>query len=152
LATGSMPKEGDELTLSYGDKNNDDLLQYFGFVENNNVFDRYVIVDPQVSFDNALKALSEQKKIDKSEKLSLMKTAAALGNENVLVEDSDEVTTPWEGEILRIIIEYELVRLTNYFTSIDTNGGKGKEESALGDIFLKEKMKLLQKVISKLRD
>ena len=31
---------GEEITLSYGNKHNDDLLQYFGFVEEDNPFDR----------------------------------------------------------------------------------------------------------------
>ena len=35
-----------QITISYGDRNNDDLLQYFGFVEVNCAFDRYVVLDP----------------------------------------------------------------------------------------------------------
>eukprot|EP00607_Mallomonas_marina_P010275 CAMPEP_0182423944 /NCGR_PEP_ID=MMETSP1167-20130531/10045_1 /TAXON_ID=2988 /ORGANISM="Mallomonas Sp, Strain CCMP3275" /LENGTH=410 /DNA_ID=CAMNT_0024603337 /DNA_START=145 /DNA_END=1374 /DNA_ORIENTATION=+ len=37
---------GEEVTLSYGDKSNDYLLQYFGFVEPNNAFDVYKISEP----------------------------------------------------------------------------------------------------------
>ena len=32
---------GEELTLSYGNRDNDDLLQYFGFVESANPYDKY---------------------------------------------------------------------------------------------------------------
>lgn len=32
-----------EVTISYGDKSNDDLLQYFGFVEKNNENDEYIV-------------------------------------------------------------------------------------------------------------
>lgn len=35
---------GQELTISYGPRHNDELLQYFGFVERDNPYDRYVIV------------------------------------------------------------------------------------------------------------
>ena len=35
-----------QITISYGDRNNDDLLQYFGFVEVDCAFDRYVVLDP----------------------------------------------------------------------------------------------------------
>lgn len=34
-----------QITLSYGQRTNDDLLQFFGFVEIDNVHDRYVVVD-----------------------------------------------------------------------------------------------------------
>lgn len=36
----------EQITISYGNRNNDDLLQYFGFVEVDCAFDRYVIQDP----------------------------------------------------------------------------------------------------------
>eukprot|EP01041_Mallomonas_annulata_P010430 gene10430-21761_t len=39
-------KEGDQLTISYGERSNDYLLQYFGFVEENNAFDTYIISSP----------------------------------------------------------------------------------------------------------
>ena len=35
---------GEEITISYGNRHNDALLQYFGFVEQHNMFDRYVLV------------------------------------------------------------------------------------------------------------
>jgi hypothetical protein len=34
------------LTISYGERSNDYFLQYFGFVETNNVFDNFVVLDP----------------------------------------------------------------------------------------------------------
>ena len=37
-ATGS----GDEIFISYGERSNEQLLQYYGFVEQNNPYDRYV--------------------------------------------------------------------------------------------------------------
>jgi hypothetical protein len=36
----------EQITISYGNRNNDDLLQYFGFVEVDCAFDRYVVQDP----------------------------------------------------------------------------------------------------------
>ena len=41
-STGLIPP-GAELLISYGDRDNDDLLQYFGFVEADNAQDRYVL-------------------------------------------------------------------------------------------------------------
>lgn len=38
--------EQEQLTLSYGPRHNDDLLQYFGFVERGNPFDRCVLLRP----------------------------------------------------------------------------------------------------------
>ena len=35
-----------QVTISYGNRDNDDLLQYFGFVEENCAFDRFVVEDP----------------------------------------------------------------------------------------------------------
>ena len=35
-----------QITISYGNRHNDDLLQYFGFVEVDCAFDRYVVLDP----------------------------------------------------------------------------------------------------------
>jgi hypothetical protein len=40
------PPKDSEVTISYGNKDNDDLLQYFGFVERDNDFDEYTILDP----------------------------------------------------------------------------------------------------------
>jgi hypothetical protein len=45
---------GQEVTISYGDKHNDDLLQYFGFVEVDCAFDQYVVADPVTALETAL--------------------------------------------------------------------------------------------------
>jgi len=42
----SNTKQQQHLTISYGERSNDYLLQYFGFVETNNLFDNFVILDP----------------------------------------------------------------------------------------------------------
>ena len=47
---------GQEVTISYGDKHNDDLLQYFGFVEVDCAFDQYVVTDPTAALEEALLA------------------------------------------------------------------------------------------------
>jgi hypothetical protein len=44
-ATRQVPPNT-QITISYGDRNNDDLLQYFGFVEADNGFDRYIVISP----------------------------------------------------------------------------------------------------------
>ena len=46
IRAGESVKAGQELTLSYGDRDNDDLLQYFGFVETDNPYDQYVFGGP----------------------------------------------------------------------------------------------------------
>ena len=40
LQANRQIQTNEEITISYGQKNNDDLLQYFGFVELKNVYDR----------------------------------------------------------------------------------------------------------------
>lgn len=49
---------GQEITISYGEKHNDDLLIYFGFVEERCAFDRYVLRDPVVALEAALNGVS----------------------------------------------------------------------------------------------
>ncbi|CAM9752935.1 unnamed protein product [Discosporangium mesarthrocarpum] len=45
VAVGSSFDPGDHVFLSYGDVSNDDLLQYYGFVERDNPHDVYVLQD-----------------------------------------------------------------------------------------------------------
>lgn len=45
-----IPRD-EQVTISYGDRHNDDLIQYFGFVERNNPFDRYVIMSPLAALE-----------------------------------------------------------------------------------------------------
>ena len=47
---------GEELTITYGEKHNDDLLQYFGFLELDCAFDRYVVEDPIATLQHAIAA------------------------------------------------------------------------------------------------
>ena len=53
---------GSQITISYGKRSNDDLLQYFGFVEEDNVHDRYVIPAPLTRLKDILlrESLSSQ--------------------------------------------------------------------------------------------
>jgi hypothetical protein len=46
-----------QITISYGNRHNDDLLQYFGFVEENNAFDRYVVLNPINTVENILQSM-----------------------------------------------------------------------------------------------
>ena len=135
---------GAEITLSYGDKNNDDLLQYFGFIEEKNTFDRYIVVNPQ-------KSMQESGCDEK-----LLKAAAALGDEDVLVMDTEEVTTPWDGDVLRQLLEFELQKINAYLDRGDNNdegfNSDSKRMWELGRIFLEEKSKVLRKCLSKLKD
>ena len=43
LSTVSDVREGQEVCIQYGPRNNDQLLQYYGFVEKNNVHDVYIL-------------------------------------------------------------------------------------------------------------
>jgi hypothetical protein len=43
-----------QVTISYGNRNNDELLQYFGFVEENCAFDRFVVEEPLLVLKQAL--------------------------------------------------------------------------------------------------
>ena len=43
LAVGIDTKKGDELFISYGSRSNDQLLQFYGFVEKNNPHDVYIM-------------------------------------------------------------------------------------------------------------
>ena len=47
---------GEEITITYGEKHNDDLLQYFGFLELDCAFDRYVVENPIATLQNAIAA------------------------------------------------------------------------------------------------
>jgi hypothetical protein len=49
---------GQEITISYGEKHNDDLLIYFGFVEEGCLYDRYVVHDPVLALEAALNGVS----------------------------------------------------------------------------------------------
>lgn len=44
-ARETVTKIPSQLTISYGNRNNDNLLQYFGFVESNNPHDHFIICD-----------------------------------------------------------------------------------------------------------
>lgn len=45
LAVGASYDPGDHVFMSYGPVSNDDLLQYYGFVERENPADAYVLQD-----------------------------------------------------------------------------------------------------------
>lgn len=62
ITTEAVPANT-EFRISYGDRHNDDLLQYYGFVESNNQCDRYVIVNAQEKLQQLLsskQSLTEQ--------------------------------------------------------------------------------------------
>ena len=83
----------------------------------------------------------------------LLKAAAALGNDDVLVMDTEELTTAWDGDILRKLLEFEVEKTNSYLTeSAGVNEIDNRKMRELGRAFLQEKLKVLQSCLSKLKD
>ena len=84
-------KNGDQVSLSYGDRSNDDLLQYFGFVEIDNPHDSYYILDPIGSLKNALN--KENANLPLPKKQAILKAIAELEKTKKPSEAFDDVLT-----------------------------------------------------------
>mmetsp|Transcript_11782 Transcript_11782/g.15376 ORF Transcript_11782/g.15376 Transcript_11782/m.15376 type:complete len:516 (+) Transcript_11782:46-1593(+) len=76
---------GDQVYISYGKKSNDYLLQYYGFVEQNNPYDDYTLT----SLPTFIQKAAEEGKID-STRLALVEKAG-------LLESLDQITFKRDG-------------------------------------------------------
>ena len=82
----------------------------------------------------------------------LLKAVSALGNDDVLVTDIEEVTTRWGGDALRKLLEFELEKISAYLNKNDDFCADNKMIWELGRAFLREKSEVLRKRLGKLED
>lgn len=154
-----------EITMSYGNRHNDDLLQYFGFIELHNKFDRYVVIDPLKKILQTIKSLSNI--IEHKEKdliVSTITTSQSVEDviitfENTgiekLLEKFQGINTE-ENDILLSTIEFvwmkvlenELKRMESFVLSFNNNSKDSEQDVAV--TFIEAKMMVLKSVVDKL--
>jgi hypothetical protein len=89
-----------QITISYGNRNNDDLLQYFGFVEVDCAFDRYVVLDPLCVLQAEL-VVKTAENSEISQIKFLKECVDQLAKESMSeVRDSSQASTPKSSMIL----------------------------------------------------
>ena len=167
-ANREIPAES-QITISYGNRTNDDFLQFFGFVEVDNIFDRYVIPTPLDRLKSIVGSPSEgmsTKAIldDVSETLSMPSfvdspvvitrggiESWALGSLVYLREQQNLDVSGFEIEVgddvidtksmiaLKILIENEIARLSSH----DDLHGTQTPHKKIIETFRKEKLRLL---------
>lgn len=91
-------KNSDQVSLSYGARTNDDLLQYFGFVEIDNPHDSYYILDPIGNLKNAIE--KENNSISSIKRQSILKAIAELQMTRKASETFDDVLTVTKSDPL----------------------------------------------------
>jgi len=92
VVAGSSVAEGDEVFVSYGKKSNDALLQFYGFAENDNPNDLYVMGD-------FVSAMIESKAIDGLRLKSLLSDLKALGWEKSALES---IAISYDGSLTNL--------------------------------------------------
>lgn len=89
LSTLSEVEDGKEVFIQYGPRNNDQLLQYYGFVEKDNVHDLYIL-PPIRQWDLSELEVACGRKVGPG-RLEKLDRAGLLGREpNMQLADTDE--------------------------------------------------------------
>ena len=65
---------------------------------------------------------------------------------------TEEVTTRWDGDALRKLLEFELEKISAYLDKNDDSCVDNKMTWELGRAFLREKSEVLRKRLGKLED
>lgn len=103
LATTSNVSKGSELYISYGTRSNDQLLQYYGFVEKNNPHDVYVMPPLREwdieSLETACGRQFAPGRLQKLERAGLLGSDTTTNNEKDTVKDS-EMANPSGGVVI----------------------------------------------------
>ena len=153
---------GSQITISYGKRSNDDLLQYFGFVEEDNVHDRFVITTPLARLVNILQTNSSSSQpllTDISEKLHALNfkdlpviiTRGALNTWSLgsleflngrMMQDST-VGDPRLIYALQILLENEI---SSFRKQVELNGIDPTRRRVI-ETFRKEKLRILQSAV-----
>lgn len=158
-----------QITISYGNRNNDDLLQYFGFVEVNCAFDRYVVLDPLSVLRTEL-SVKTTENIEISEMKFLKECIDALVKESgsevsissaaptskpSLIMNRNEIGTWTVGALnalkdsearnrcMQIIIASEIKRMEIGLVEISTAAAQPEVNPCILRTFLSEKIKVL---------
>jgi hypothetical protein len=158
-----------QITISYGNRNNDDLLQYFGFVEVDCAFDRYVVLDPLCVLQAEL-VVKTAENSEISQIKFLKECVDQLAKESMSeVRDSSQASTPKSSMILnrneigtwtvgaldsledkkirnrcmQIIIASEIQRMKTGLENISTAISQPEVNPCILRTFLSEKIKVL---------
>ena len=134
-------RSGEEVTISYGKRNNDDLLQYFGFVEEKNSYDRYVISN---RFSDGKNIFVTKMPIDC---WNLVNIFSLLG-----IKEKRELTmlSPEQLKVLRDILGEELKEYDNRVSSFYDNEIKFIGNERLISEFLGAKREVLTAALERL--
>ena len=96
-----------QITISYGNRNNDDLLQYFGFVEVGCLFDRFVVLDPILILKKEIMNNSQNQNINEIELRELQSAMIIL-----------EKDSQFKTSFLFTIIDFDDSLLVESFSNI----------------------------------
>ena len=100
-----------QITISYGNRNNDDLLQYFGFVEVGCLFDRFVVLDPILILKKEIMNNSQTQNINERELRELQSAMIILEKESTSIESSKSIIVNrnevlnWDISVLGSVVD-----------------------------------------------
>jgi hypothetical protein len=175
-ANAAIPA-GTQIKISYGDRNNDELFQFFGFIEEENYHDVYAISNPQYIVKEVLESGEIEGVVEKDKALLLRningacaapkaQTMAAASQSNIVVNRKD--LSSWSmgslaqfmqidgsdegGELTRTVmkkvLQSELSAMENHLSN--RSAGESEKE-ALVAAFIKEKVSVLKQALLKLQ-
>lgn len=134
-----------QICISYGSRSNDEWLINFGFVEENNPYDRYEVVEADKAIreflqekDNKATSIPKNSEYPGSNILTLTsKYQETISNlrERIRLITKAEIDEHSARELLLRIIEQETAAITSYL--------ERRQEDAQGKDFLSSKLKLL---------
>jgi hypothetical protein len=153
----------EQITISYGNRNNDDLLQYFGFVEVDCAFDRYVVQEPlsvlRKELDSRVKNNADDSSLknlqiifEKFVEGKTLSTSSLIITRNDMstwtVDSLEELELTEKKKLMKLLFQSEILRvetgmlkLNELFSGLDVD--KEKINPCVIKTFLTQKIEVL---------
>ena len=122
--------EKEEITISYGERHNDDLLQYFGFVEKNNQYDIYRGIINGNGGSSSSGSSSSSYEINCKDRTTW-----------VVPPEVDE-------RMLKTALKGEEIKLQSWIDSSSSSSNSSSSSSLLQIAFVEEKLRVLRVALS----
>ena len=150
------------MIISYGKRDNDDLFQYFGFVEKNNKFDKYVFnnIKEKINIinNNYIQLVSN--------KISIENITIDNNNNNnnnmklVLINDFNKSILSMKEILKKINNSYDINIFIKYLIEMELNlfqkdiiiYYQSNEKNEIEDIYLKEKKSILVNILNNINN
>lgn len=139
-------KNGEQISISYGERTNDDLLQYFGFVEIDNPNDSYFVLDPIGALKNALNNNESNNVLSSTKKIEILKAIKELEKTKSPSAAFDDVMVVTKKNFLSWSLG-SLVYIQEELLDFNDNGNNKNDDnmiiSAMNSVTMKNCLKLI---------